>query len=152
MDICTLPLSHEQLATGTSESHCLYAHITGFASDSDQSAGRWTINIEPYVSAVFKANPGSKPATACTRTPFLCQHPAVQGLATRKKPTSYNNCFVVFHGYITDVVFKEGSEVIERFKVTVDNVEFLGAEPSSGTIIANKLDSKFTAHFLHSFF
>lgn len=42
--------------------------------------------------------------------------------------------------------------MIERFKVMVDDVEFLGAEPCSETMIANKLDSKFTAHSLLSFF
>ena len=113
----------------------------------------WSVNIEPYVSAVFKAEPGSKPVTARARAPFLCQHPAAQGSTTRKKPTPYNNRFVVVHGYITDVVFKEGSsELIERFKVTVDNVEFLGAEPASGITIANKLDGKFMAHSSPSFF
>jgi hypothetical protein len=54
-----------------------------------------------------------------------------QGKMTKKKPTPYNNRFVAVHGYITGIVLKVGSgTTIEAFKITVDSIEFLGAEPS----------------------
>ena len=66
---------------------------------------------------------------------------------TEKKPTPYNNRLVAVHGYITGIVLKVGSgTTIEAFKITIDSIEFLGAEPSpssssgGGATLANQLD------------
>jgi len=132
--------------------HRPYVHLSGLASNCNQEAGNWTINIEPYVSATIKTEAGEKPSVARPRAPFFCQHTEAHG--RRKKPTPYNNRFVAVQGYITDVIYKPGSETVECFKVLVDCLEFLGAEPTSssavgGGRIANKLDSE--CFYLFSF-
>ncbi|KAF8156042.1 hypothetical protein B0H34DRAFT_808974 [Crassisporium funariophilum] len=127
-----------------------YAHIAGLATNCNVTDGTWNVDIEPYVSATIKTEPGTNAAPLPQpRAPFFCHHPEPHGKG-KKKPTPFSNRFVAVHGHITDVIYKAGSDtIITAFKIAVDNIEFLGAEPppsssSSGSTVSNKLDSPVT--------
>ena len=62
----------------------------------------------------------------------------------------YNSRFVAVHGFITDVLLLDSPDappdsdpIIDFFKITVESLEFLGAEPASSATgtLPNTLDS-----------
>ncbi|KDR70856.1 hypothetical protein GALMADRAFT_214234 [Galerina marginata CBS 339.88] len=127
-----------------------YTHIASLATNCNITDGTWNVDIEPYISATIKTEPGTNVAPLPRpRAPFFCHHLEPQGKG-KKKPTLFSNRFVTVHGHITDVIYKAGSDtVITAFKIAVNNIEFLGAEPppsssSAGSTVLNKLDSPVT--------
>ena len=91
------------------------------------------LDIDMWVSSLIKTE--TKPLRRAS-APFFCHIADSPKYKFSPKPTPYEKRFVTVHGYITNVVYVNGSpaEGIERYVVNVKLIDFLGglAEPSGG--------------------
>ena len=147
MSIQVIPLGPHLMDSFISSAHPPYVHLSGLALNCNKEKATFTLDINMWVLSLIKTeqNPPRRASAS-----FLCHIEDSPKYKNSPKPTPYEKRFVTVHGYITGVIYNNGSEDpqegIEGYIVAVKLIDFLGslAEPSggkAGSAILNKLDA-----------
>lgn len=101
-----------------------YMHVTGVAIEPSQQNATFKVDVDQFTTtfAAFKAcNPD-----ATSILPVMAHVPDTPRWK-KKKPIPWNNRYVTFAGHLRGVTSTlENESVVERFKVDIDNISFLG--------------------------
>lgn len=104
----------------------------------------FTLDIDVWVSSLLKVEPGTTPPPKPIAA-YLCSIPDSPKYKYGNKPTPYEKRFVAVHGFITGKTTANDGTV-ERFKLNIDQVDFLGSlndVAGGGSTVLNTLDGAF---------
>lgn len=114
-----------------------FIHVSGVAMNCQKSAGTFDLDPEQYISCLRDLKSSNPVSSTKGVMPISCTIPDSPKYK-KNKPTPWNKRYVSVSGFLTDVIFKANSEDVERFKVEVDNIVFLGQHVTQASNNFNK--------------
>lgn len=105
-------------------------HVCCLVTTDDQRAGTFTATPEQYTSVAADAKRAQEEKGEVVHKPTfpLCGYfEDLPRFSKSKKPTPYSNRYCGFSGFLTGMSSAlEGEKMVDRFRISVDTVAFLG--------------------------
>jgi hypothetical protein len=96
------------------------------ASDCQKEAGTFIIEVDQYISCFKAAKANSEQESPKHVTRFFCSFPDSPKYKSGK-PVPWNKRYVAVSGFLSGATYtKEDRSLVEYFKITTENISFLG--------------------------